>query len=143
MGCDTGLTETSPTCFNAYTHDTIERRLTTVGVVLPHTHAKIIDQQGCIVPIGIRGELCIAGYSLQRGYWKNWEKTAEVMIRDEHGVLWFHTGDEASIDKYGYCSITGRLKDIIITGQLSRLGRDPELTREILIQSRRREHLST
>lgn len=112
----TGLTEASPTCFNAYTDDSIDRRLTTVGTLLPHAHGKIIDRNGRIVPIGTRGELCIAGYQLQRGYFKNPEKTAETMIRDDQGILWLHTGDEAVFDEHGYCSITGRFKDIIIRG---------------------------
>ncbi|KAL1306332.1 hypothetical protein AAFC00_005050 [Neodothiora populina] len=111
-----GLTEASPTCFNAFTYDTIDRRLTTVGTLLPHAHGKIVDRNGRIVPVGTKGELCIAGYQLQKGYFKNPEKTAECMIRDDQGVLWLHTGDEAVFDEQGYCSITGRFKDIIIRG---------------------------
>ncbi|ORY68441.1 uncharacterized protein BCR38DRAFT_362869 [Pseudomassariella vexata] len=111
-----GLTEASPTCFNAFTDDSIDKRLTTVGTLMPHAHAKLVDHQGNIVEVGQKGELCIAGYQLQAGYWNNSEKTAEVMIRDEAGVLWLHTGDEAVFDDQGYCSITGRFKDIIIRG---------------------------
>jgi long-chain acyl-CoA synthetase len=111
-----GLTEAAPTCFNANTYDTINRRLTTVGRVMPHMAAKIVDASGRIVPVGQKGELCMAGYSLQKGYWNNPLKTAECMIRDENGVLWLHTGDEAVFDKDGYCTITGRFKDIIIRG---------------------------
>ncbi|KXJ88896.1 putative long-chain-fatty-acid-CoA ligase, partial [Microdochium bolleyi] len=111
-----GLTEASPTCFNAFTDDAIEQRLTTVGTLMPHARAKIVDHEGNIVPVGSRGELCIAGYQLQAGYWNNSEKTAEVMIRDEAGVLWLHTGDEAVFTDEGYCTITGRFKDIIIRG---------------------------
>ncbi|KAI1324315.1 hypothetical protein F5Y16DRAFT_381532 [Xylariaceae sp. FL0255] len=111
-----GLTEASPTCFNAFTDDAIEKRLTTVGTLMPHAYAKIIDNQGSVVPVGTRGELCIAGYQLQAGYWNNSEKTAEVMVRDEAGLLWLHTGDEAVFDDQGYCTITGRFKDIIIRG---------------------------
>ncbi|KAL7626129.1 hypothetical protein AAE478_002899 [Parahypoxylon ruwenzoriense] len=111
-----GLTEASPTCFNAFTDDAIERRLTTVGTLMPHARAKIVDHDGNVVPVGARGELCIAGYQLQAGYWNNSEKTAEVMERDAEGVLWLRTGDEAVFDDRGYCSITGRFKDIIIRG---------------------------
>ena len=111
-----GLTEASPTCFNAYTDDAVDKRLTTVGTLMPHARAKIVDHDGNLVPLGARGELCIAGYQLQAGYWNNSEKTAEVMIRDETGVLWLHTGDEAVFDADGYCTITGRFKDIIIRG---------------------------
>ncbi|KAE8336227.1 hypothetical protein BDV24DRAFT_168475 [Aspergillus arachidicola] len=63
---------------------------------------------------GNPGELCISGYLLQKGYYKNKEKTAEALVRDENGVIWIYTGDEASIDEEGYCRITGRIKDIII-----------------------------
>lgn len=112
-----GLTEASPTCFNAHTYDTVDRRLTTVGTVLPHAHSKIVDRDGRILPVGQRGELCMAGYQLQRGYWNNPEKTDECMIRDEQGILWLHTGDEAVFDENGYCTITGRFKDIIIRGK--------------------------
>jgi acyl-CoA synthetase (AMP-forming)/AMP-acid ligase II len=112
----TGLTEASPTCFNAYTHDTVDRKLSTVGKLMPHAHAKIVDRRGNIVPLGVRGQLCIAGYQLQAGYWLNAEKTAECMIHDDQGVLWLHTGDEAEFDAEGYCKITGRFKDLIIRG---------------------------
>lgn len=111
-----GLTEASPTCFNAFTDDAVARRLTTVGTLMPHARAKITDHDGNIVPVGTRGELCIAGYQLQAGYWNNSEKTAEVMVRDSAGVLWLKTGDEAVFDTDGYCAITGRFKDIIIRG---------------------------
>jgi long-chain acyl-CoA synthetase len=111
-----GLTEASPTCFNAFTDDPIDTRLTTVGTVMPHARAKIVDRDGNIVPIGTKGELCMSGYQLQAGYWNNSEKTNECMVRDDSGVLWLHTGDEAVFDERGYCSITGRFKDIIIRG---------------------------
>ncbi|KIX08839.1 uncharacterized protein Z518_03496 [Rhinocladiella mackenziei CBS 650.93] len=111
-----GLTEASPTCFNAFHDDPIDLKLATVGQIMPHAHAKIVDRHGKIVPVGERGELCIAGYQLQRGYWKNPEKTSEVMIRDESGVLWLHTGDEAVFHEDKTCTITGRFKDIIIRG---------------------------
>ncbi|KAL4950966.1 hypothetical protein BDW69DRAFT_201754 [Aspergillus filifer] len=111
-----GLTEASPTCFNAVTTDTIETRLQTVGKVMPHAKAKIVDAQGKIVPVGQRGELCIAGYQLTKGYWNNPTKTAETLVTDDDGTLWLKTGDEAVFNKEGRCSITGRFKDIIIRG---------------------------
>lgn len=122
-----GLTEASPTCFNAFTDDAMNMRLTTVGTLMPHAQAKIVDRDGNILPIGEKGELCMAGYQLQAGYWNNSEKTNETMIRDAAGVLWLHTGDEAVFDKNGYCTITGRFKDIIIRGKYSYVY-DHELT---------------
>lgn len=112
-----GLTEASPTCFNAFTSDSINRRLTTVGTVLPHAKAKIIDPKtGNIVKVGQRGELCMSGYQVHQGYWKNPEKTNETLIQSDDGTVWLRTGDEAVFDAEGYCSITGRFKDIIIRG---------------------------
>lgn len=112
-----GLTEASPTCFNALTSDTIQRRLTTVGKVMPHAQAKIISPRtGETVKVGERGELCMAGYQVHKGYWKNSSKTAESFLEDENGTVWLRTGDEAVLDSEGYCSITGRFKDIIIRG---------------------------
>lgn len=100
-----------------FTNDPLEKRLSTVGRILPHTSAKIIDRAGKIVPLGERGELCVAGYALQKGYWNDPAKTAEAMRVDDHGVRWMHTGDEAIFDEEGYCTITGRIKDIIIRGK--------------------------
>ncbi|KAF1831747.1 acetyl-CoA synthetase-like protein [Decorospora gaudefroyi] len=109
-----GLTEASPTVFNAHTTDSLHARLTTVGAVMPHASVKIVDRRGGIVPIGVRGELCVAGYQVCAGYWENEDKTNEVMERDAEGVLWLRTGDEAVLDWEGRCKITGRFKDIVI-----------------------------
>ncbi|KAJ5786992.1 hypothetical protein N7457_001982 [Penicillium paradoxum] len=111
-----GMTETSPVSFITSLEDSDEKGTTTVGRVFPHAAAKVIDNDGNIVPRGQRGELCTSGFLLQKGYWKNEQKTREVMRRDENGVLWMHTGDEAIIDADGYAHITGRIKDLIIRG---------------------------
>ena len=134
------MTETSPASFMTFTDDPIEKRLSTVGRILPHMTAKIIDINGEVVPIGSRGELCVSGFALQKGYWQNPEKTAEVMRTDKDGLLWMHTGDEAMFDQEGYCYITGRIKDLIIRGMFCS---DRSLNREfndINYSHRRREH---
>ena len=115
-----GMTETSPVTFITALDDSDEKRTTTVGRPFPHTSAKIIDQKGNILRRGQRGEICTSGFALQKGYWKNEEKTRESMRKDENGVLWMHTGDEAMIDEDGYAHITGRIKDLIIRGELQR-----------------------
>ena len=61
-------------------------------------------------------KVIVAKTTLMIGYWENEEKTNEVMVKDEEGRLWMLTGDEGSMDKDGYLSITGRIKDIIIRG---------------------------
>lgn len=116
-----GMTETSPVSFITSLDDSDEKRTTTVGRVIPHTAAKVIDDKGNTLGRGQRGELCTSGFVLQKGYWRNEEKTNEVMRRDENDVLWMHTGDEAMIDSDGYAHITGRIKDVIIRGTLNSL----------------------
>lgn len=102
-----------------FTDDPLEKRLSTVGKILPHLRAKVINARGDTVAVGERGEICIAGFALQKGYWKNPAETAKVMVKDDNGILWMHTGDEGCIDEDGYMKITGRIKDIIIRGMLN------------------------
>ncbi len=113
----TGMTETSPASFMSFTNDPVQKRLTTVGKILPHTRAKIVDGKGNVVPIGTRGELLVSGFQLQKGYWRNAKKTTEAMHTDDEGNIWMRTGDEAVFDDEGYCAITGRIKDLIIRGK--------------------------
>jgi len=89
-----------------------------VGRLLPHVEAKIVDpaKKAKILPIGTKGELAVSGYNVMKGYWGDLERTAEVMIPDDAGKVWMHTGDEGEMDVNGYVKITGRIKDIIIKG---------------------------
>lgn len=123
-----GMTETSPVTFITSLEDPDEKMLNSIGQVLPHTGAKVMDGNGNIVPVGGRGEICTSGFALQKGYWNDEAKTQEVMRRDEDGVMWMHTGDEGFIDAEGYGHITGRIKDIIIRGKHSLACRKVVLT---------------
>ncbi len=107
-----GMTETSPVSFQSGLDDPLERRVATVGRIHPHLQVKIVDVQGCVVPRGVPGELLTRGYSVMQGYWDDPERTREAI--DESG--WMHTGDLATLDAEGYCTITGRLKDMLIRG---------------------------
>jgi len=113
-----GMTETSPVSAMTTTDDPIEKRINTVGRLLPHVEAKVVDpyDHHKILNVGERGELAVHGYLVMKEYWGQPDKTDEVMIPDEEGKVWMHTGDEASIDAEGYVSITGRIKDLIIRG---------------------------
>jgi len=113
-----GMTETSPVSAMTTTDDPLEKRINTVGRLLPHVEAKVVDpfDQSKILGVDERGELAVHGYLVMKEYWGQPEKTAEVMLKDEEGKVWMHTGDEASIDAEGYVSITGRIKDLIIRG---------------------------
>ncbi len=108
-----GMTETSPVSTQTRRDDALERRVGTVGRVLPHLEVKIADPEtGVVVPRGERGELCTRGYSVMLGYWQEPERTAEAIDPGR----WMHTGDLATMDEDGYCSIVGRIKDMVIRG---------------------------
>ncbi|XP_040293902.1 medium-chain acyl-CoA ligase ACSF2, mitochondrial [Bufo bufo] len=108
-----GTTENSPVTFAGFAYDEIFRKCDTVGSVMPHTEAKIVDTNtGCIVPLNTPGELQIRGYCIMLGYWADEEKTRETITSEK----WYKTGDLATMDEYGYCRIVGRCKDMIIRG---------------------------
>ena len=106
-----GMTETSPVSFQTAVDESLEKRTTTVGRVLPHVDARIVGPEGNILPRGERGEICTRGYSVMQGYWGDDEKTRESIVDG-----WMLTGDEGVLDEDGYCSIVGRIKDLIIRG---------------------------
>jgi fatty-acyl-CoA synthase len=107
-----GMTETSPVSFQTTLDDPVERRVSTVGRIHPHVEAKVIDSAGRIVPPGTPGELCTRGYPVMQGYWEDEARTREAIDR----AGWMHTGDLATIDAEGYCTIVGRIKDLVIRG---------------------------
>ncbi len=108
-----GMTETSPVSTMSFAHDDMEKRVSTVGKVMPHLEIKIIDPAtGAIVKRGEPGELCTRGYSVMLGYWNQDEETAKVIDAGR----WMHTGDIGIMDEEAYVKITGRIKDIIIRG---------------------------
>lgn len=81
------------------------------GPVLPGNRLKIVDpQSGALVPVGERGEVCIKGPTLMKGYIG---KSPEDIL-DEDG--YYHTGDGGFVDKHGHLFWEGRLNDIIKTG---------------------------
>jgi fatty-acyl-CoA synthase len=108
-----GLTETSPVITQTRVDDSLERRVSTVGRVLPGVEAKIVDPETRKeLPAGSPGELAARGYLVMKGYYKNREATDEVLDRDG----WLYSGDLAVVDDHGYYKITGRAKDMIIRG---------------------------
>ena len=118
----TVVAETSPVSFQTTATDSLTKRVETVGKIMPHVKAKIVDMNGNVVPVGAPGELHVSGYLLQKGYaifcrfldsaaatdlllgsyWDDPEQTQSVMKEDKEGVLWMHTGDEAIMDEEGY-----------------------------------------
>jgi fatty-acyl-CoA synthase len=106
-----GMTETSPVSFQSSVDDPLDKRVVTVGRVMPHLEVKIVDAAGRTVPVGEKGELCTKGYSVMLGYWDDAARTAEA-VHDG----WMHTGDLATLDEQGYGNIVGRVKDMLIRG---------------------------
>jgi fatty-acyl-CoA synthase len=106
-----GMTETSPVSFQSLTDDPTDKRCATVGRIHPNLEVKIVDTEGQIVPVGTQGELCTRGYSVMKGYWDDAARTRDAIVDG-----WMHTGDLAIFDADGFCSIVGRVKDMIIRG---------------------------
>lgn len=106
-----GMTETSPVSFHSSTSDPLARRVSTVGRIQPHLEAKVVDQEGNVVPVDQTGELWVRGYSVMKGYWGDESRTSESIVDG-----WMRTGDLATLDAEGYCNIVGRVKDMLIRG---------------------------
>ncbi|PJB73779.1 MAG: dicarboxylate--CoA ligase PimA [Alphaproteobacteria bacterium CG_4_9_14_3_um_filter_47_13] len=104
-----GLTETSPVvCANPIAG---ENKMGSIGLPVPGTIVELIDPEtGNIVIPGEKGELCVRGPQVMKGYYKNPEETKNVL---RNGKL--HTGDIAYADEDGYFFIVDRIKDLIIT----------------------------
>ena len=106
-----GLSETSPV---ATTNPTVgENKPGSVGIPMPATEIEIrsIDDPSQKMPTGSKGEICIRGPQVMKGYWENPEATSKVL---EDGL--FRTGDIGYMDEDGYIFLVDRLKDIIIAG---------------------------
>jgi len=102
-----GMTETSPLA----TVNPIQAiQLGTIGIPVPSTLCKIIDDDGNEVATGERGELCVKGPQVMKGYWQRQEATDEML--DAEG--WLKTGDIALIQEDGFLKIVDRKKDMII-----------------------------
>ena len=103
-----GLTETSPcACMNPL-H--FKDYTGSVGVPMPSTECRVVDEAGNALPVDSPGELCIRGPQVMRGYWNRPEETAEAI--DEEG--WFRSGDIAEMDARGFFRIVDRKKDMIL-----------------------------
>ncbi len=108
-----GMTETSPVSTMTRREDDLQRRVSTVGTVMPHVEVKVVDPgTGLVVPTGVPGEVCTRGYSVMLGYWDAPEHTAEAI----DAARWMHTGDLGTMDDEGYVAIVGRIKDMVIRG---------------------------
>ena len=103
-----GLSETSP---SASCNPVTAREYTgTIGVPLPSTYMKLLDDDGNEVAAGQSGEIAIKGPQVMAGYWQRPDETAKVMTADGY----FKTGDVGVMDERGFFKIVDRKKDMIL-----------------------------
>ncbi len=103
-----GLSETSPSA--SCNPVTSQEYTGTIGLPLPSTFMKLLDDAGNEVPPGQAGEIAIKGPQVMAGYWQRPDETAKVMTADGY----FKTGDIGMVDERGYFRIVDRKKDMII-----------------------------
>ncbi|MCU0774852.1 MAG: AMP-binding protein [Ideonella sp.] len=102
-----GLTESSPVVtFNPLTG---RRRAGSIGIPVPGTDVRLVDDEGRPVAAGQPGELIVRGPQVMRGYWNQPAETAKV-LKDG----WLYTGDVAVMDADGFFTIVDRKKDLIL-----------------------------
>lgn len=102
-----GLTEASPVVCCNPTDDSEQRG--TVGLPLPNTEVKLLNDEGHEVALGEPGELCCRGPQVMKGYWERPDETAKAIKQG-----WLHTGDMAIMKEDGFFKIVDRIKDMII-----------------------------
>lgn len=103
-----GLTEAAPVVCANPTEG--QNKPASIGLPLPGTVVELRHPEtGTAVPLGERGELCVKGPQVMKGYWNKPEETANV-LKDG----WLKTGDVAYMDEGGYVFIVDRIKDLIL-----------------------------
>ena len=105
-----GTTENSP----VYGFNERLDRIGSVGQPISTLVTKIVDEENRPLPPHQRGEICLGGPCIAKGYYKNPKATEAAIDVDEHGVRWLHTGDLGYLDEEGNLYITGRKKYLII-----------------------------
>jgi long-chain acyl-CoA synthetase len=101
-----GLTETSPAVsFNPFDRP----KDGSIGIPLPETEVKLVDEAGKEVGVDQPGEILVRGPQVVKEYWKNPEETKKSFQQG-----WFYTGDIATRDSDGYLKIVDRKKDMIL-----------------------------
>jgi long-chain acyl-CoA synthetase len=103
-----GLSETSPGATS--NRCDVTSFTGTIGLPIPSTEVKILDDDDNEVPLGHPGEIAIRGPQVMAGYWNRPDETAKVMTRDG----FFKSGDVGVMDEKGYIKIVDRKKDMIL-----------------------------
>lgn len=120
-----GQTECSPRITALLPNQSIEK-IGSVGKALPGIEVQIVDMNGDFLKEMEIGEIVVKGNNVMKGYYKQRRKTEEIIQKG-----WIHTGDLGYFDRDGYLFLTGRLKNIIISGGINIY---PEEIEQILLQ---------
>ncbi len=117
-----GCTEVSST---ATMNPPTARRLGSVGLPLPGTALRVVDEAGTPLPAGVDGEVCVRAPGVMLGYWRDGARdpvaTAEAVVDG-----WLRTGDVGHVDDDGYLYVVDRRKDLVIRGGYNVYPRDVE-----------------
>jgi long-chain acyl-CoA synthetase len=105
-----GTTENSP----VYGFNEELASVGSVGQPINTLTVKIVDEDNMTLPPHERGEICLGGPCIMKGYYKNPKATEATITTDEKGTRWLHTGDLGYLDEAGNLHITGRKKYLII-----------------------------
>ncbi len=103
-----GLSETSPSATCNPVDSTVYSG--NIGLPMPNTDLKLLDDDGHEVPLGEPGEIAIKGPQVMAGYWQRPDETAKVMTADGY----FRSGDVGVMDDRGYFRIVDRKKDMVL-----------------------------
>ena len=108
-----GLTEASPVMTQSDIRDPLALRCETVGCAMPGIEVRVGDPDTCEEqPRGEVGEILCRGYNVMKGYYNMPDDTAKAISPEG----WLHSGDLGVMDENGYLRVTGRIKDMIISG---------------------------
>jgi len=105
-----GMTEAAPGCTVLDSADAV-RKVGSAGKPVFFTDLRVVRPDGTDVDVDEVGEVIVSGPNIMAGYWRDPEKTAEVLVDG-----WYHTGDAGSLDDEGFLYIRDRYKDMIISG---------------------------
>jgi len=105
-----GTTENSP----VYGFNDSRQRLGSVGKPISTLSVQVVDERNEILPLGEKGEICLSGPCIMKGYYQNPQATEAVIRTDSEGIRWLHTGDLGYLDEEGHLFITGRKKYMIV-----------------------------
>lgn len=106
-----GLTETAPFASFLGPEKCLEK-LGSAGLPPLMSEVRIVDTENAPLATGEKGEICIKGPNIMKGYWNRPEATEKAI--DNEG--WFHSGDIGYLDDEGYLFICDRVKDMVISG---------------------------